>query len=182
MMTQENSIIDFVQNLEDIEILFTSMSPATVDFFQNAFNTTRFTNTVKNLDWKLGDTMQVFGGQYSAIDEKVAESLINDGKPKAEESEEIQNRQVVMKMLSLDWVHANYRGYTDVGFRELIVALASAPHESLFSTELVITLIDHFWDYYFKRVFFAGFVPYIIYFICTIIYISNWAVEGIPAD
>ena len=57
MMTQENSIIDFVSNMEDIEILFTSMSPATVDFFGNAFNTTRFTNKVKNLDWQLGDTL-----------------------------------------------------------------------------------------------------------------------------
>lgn len=33
MLTQENSIIDFVQNLDDIQILFTSMSPATVEFF-----------------------------------------------------------------------------------------------------------------------------------------------------
>ena len=33
MLTEENSIIDFVQNLGDIQILFTSMSPATVEFF-----------------------------------------------------------------------------------------------------------------------------------------------------
>jgi len=57
MLTQENSIIDFVQNLEDIKILFTSMSPATVEFFSNAFNTTRFTNNIRNLDWRLGETL-----------------------------------------------------------------------------------------------------------------------------
>ena len=182
MLTQENSIIDFVQNLEDIEILFTSMSPATVDFFGNAFNTTRFTSKVKNLDWQLGDTLQVFGDRYSATSERHAAHIINDGKPAAEESDEIQNRQVQCKMLSLDWVHADYKGYRNVGFRELIVALSVAPHESLFSTELCITLVEHFWDYYFKRVFFAGFVPYLLYFGCTIFYVSKWGVEGIDED
>jgi hypothetical protein len=38
MMTEENSIADFVDNLEDIEILFTSMSPAVVEFFSNGYN------------------------------------------------------------------------------------------------------------------------------------------------
>ena len=85
-------------------------------------------------------------------------------------------------MLSLDWVHADYKGYKNVGFRELIVALSVAPHESLFSTELCVTLIEHFWGYYFKRVFFAGFVPYFIYFTCTIFYVSKWGVEGIDPD
>jgi hypothetical protein len=85
-------------------------------------------------------------------------------------------------MLSLDWVHADYKGYQKVGFRELIVALSVAPHESLFSTELAVTLIEHFWDYYFKRVFLLGFVPYLIYFGCTIFYVSKWGVEGIPEE
>ena len=67
MLTQENSIIDFVKSLDDIQILFTSMSPATVEFFESAFNTTRFTNNVRNLDWQLGDTLQVFGSKSSAM-------------------------------------------------------------------------------------------------------------------
>ena len=82
-------------------------------------------------------------------------------------------------MLSLEWVHASYKGYDNVGFRELIVELANAPHESLFSTELIITLVEHFWDYYYKRIFLTGFVPYIIYFLCTIVYTTTWSVQGI---
>ena len=87
-----------------------------------------------------------------------------------------------MKMLSLTWVHAQSRGYKNVGYRELIVALSLAPHESLFDTELIITLIEHFWAYYFNRVFWACFVPYIIYFVTTILYVSAWGVEGIREE
>lgn len=57
MLTRENSIIDFVENIESIEILFASMSPATVSFFQNAFNETRFTRKVKNFEWRQGDNI-----------------------------------------------------------------------------------------------------------------------------
>lgn len=75
-------------------------------------------------------------------------------------------------MLSLDWVHASYKGFEVVGFKELILALANAPHESLFSTEFVITLHQHFWRFYHKRIVFACFLPYVIYFLSTIYYVS----------
>ena len=54
MLCQENSVNNFVENLADIQVLFTSMSPATVDFFDAGFNETRFTKKIKNLDWQLG--------------------------------------------------------------------------------------------------------------------------------
>ena len=57
-----------------------------------------------------------------------------------------------------------------------------APHESLFSTELIITLTEHFWDYYYKRIFVLCFIPYIVYFIATIIYVSTFSVDGISED
>ena len=85
-------------------------------------------------------------------------------------------------MLSLEWVHADYKGFRNVGFKELILALAMAPNETLFSTELVITLIQHFWDFYYKRIFKACFVPYCIYFLSTIFYLSIYAVEGIAEE
>ena len=182
MLTQENSLTDFVQNLGDMQILFTSMSPATVEFFQNSFNTTRFTRVVRNLDWRLGDTLKVIGTPSSAMTAGLAGKLLYGDKQKGTESEDVQNRQVITKMLSLEWVTASYKGYENVGFRELIVELANAPHESLFSTELIITLVEHFWDYYYKRIFLYGFIPYIIYFLCTIFYVTIWSVEGIDYD
>jgi len=72
MLCGENSVNNFVDNLGDISILFTSMSPAIVEFFQNGFNVTRFTKSIKNLDWKLGSTLSVIGTRTSAISEKDA--------------------------------------------------------------------------------------------------------------
>jgi len=85
-------------------------------------------------------------------------------------------------MLSLHWLHGSYKGQTNVGFNELIVELAAAPHHSLFSTELVITLVQFFWDYYYYRIFFACFLPYIAYFMATIFYITVYSVRGVPEE
>lgn len=43
------------------------MSPATVEFFENGFNETRFTKKVMNLDWKIGKTLNVIGQNDSVI-------------------------------------------------------------------------------------------------------------------
>jgi len=75
-------------------------------------------------------------------------------------------------MLSLDWLHGSYKGYEHAGFSDLIVELANAPHLSLFSTDLVVTLVEFFWDYYYKRIFFLCFVPYVLYFIATLVYVT----------
>ena len=85
-------------------------------------------------------------------------------------------------MLEIDFIFANQEGHSKVGFRELIIALSKAPHESLFATELIIVLVEHFWDRYFKAIFFRCFIPFIIYFLLTIFYMSKFAVEGIAAD
>jgi len=54
--------------------------------------------------------------------------------------------------------------------------LQQAPHDSLFSTELVITMVEHFWDYYYKAIIIRCFIPYVIYFSCTIMYMSFYVV------
>ena len=36
----------------------------------------------------------------------------------------------------------------NVGFRELVLALASTPYETIFATEFVKTLVEHFWARY----------------------------------
>ena len=70
MMCRENAINNFVDNLDDIKILFTSMSPAVVDLFEESFKKTRFTDEVSNVDWRIGDAMEVIGSMSSVIMEK----------------------------------------------------------------------------------------------------------------
>ena len=61
MLCRENALNNFVQNLDDIQILFSSMSPAVVKLFENAFKRTKFTEAIKNVDWRLGDRQEVIG-------------------------------------------------------------------------------------------------------------------------
>ena len=76
LLCQENAINNFLDNIEDIEVLFTSMSPSTVRLFENGFKTTRHTEGIKNADWRQGDTLEVIGAQSSVIMEKDANKLI----------------------------------------------------------------------------------------------------------
>lgn len=76
LMCQENAINNFLDNIEDIKLLFTSMSPSTVKLFENGFKITRHTESIKNADWKHGDNLVVIGAQSSVIMEKDANKLI----------------------------------------------------------------------------------------------------------
>ena len=66
-------------------------------------------------------------------------------------------------MLPVNWLFVPGYDGTVSGRKSLVTALANAPHESLFSTELVITLVDSFWSEYSARVIFAAFLPFISY-------------------
>ena len=58
------------------------------------------------------------------------------------------------------------------------MALSRAPHESLFSTELVVILVGHFWQRYYEKIRNFVFAPWLIYFMLEIVYISNFPVDG----
>ena len=76
MLCRENAISNFVDNLDDIQILFIGMSPAIVRLFEHAFKQTRFTEDIKNADWRIGDTREVIGQQSSVVMEKDANRMI----------------------------------------------------------------------------------------------------------
>ena len=69
-------------------------------------------------------------------------------------------------------------GDSPCGIRELIIALSDAKHESLFSTELIIIICEHFLDKYVKAILYKAFLPWLIYFILVLIYMSEFAVSG----
>ena len=85
-------------------------------------------------------------------------------------------------MLQIDWIFAESGGEKKVGFAEFVVALSRAPHESLFSTDLIKTLVDHFWKRYYRAVIFYGFLPFMAYMITTLIYVSYYTVEGVETN
>ena len=79
MLCQESQLMSFVENMEDLEMLFASMTPVVEKFFENSFTTTMFTKRIKNLNWKLGDQLEVIGKQTSTITQAYADNKINDG-------------------------------------------------------------------------------------------------------
>ena len=78
-------------------------------------------------------------------------------------------------MLDISWIFAG-----QVGFRELIISLANTPYESVFSTDLVITLVEIFKQKYKNAIMWRCFIPYMIYFLTTICFYTIFTSIGIP--
>ena len=121
----------------------------------------------------------------SFIMQKDLNKLIKKNQKKSflADSGEVQNRQVETLMLQIDWIFVECLGKKKAGnFADFVVALSKAPHESLFSTSLVTTLIHHFWDRYYRVVILKCFLPFLVYLIVTLIYISTYALVGIKEE
>ena len=87
---------------------------------------------------------------------------------------EKQNRKVNVKMLDIGWVFADQGS-----FRELIVALNDSPYEAIFSTNLVVTLTKIFDKKYKSAIWWRCFIPYMVYFLCTIYFYTVITSPGI---
>ena len=72
-------------------------------------------------------------------------------------------------MLRIDWIFQSGRG-----FAGLVQTLAKAQSESVFSTELVITLTENFWSEYKSAIVKYCLFPFIVYFLSTMIYFSHY--------
>lgn len=77
-------------------------------------------------------------------------------------------------MLDIGWIFAS-----DVGFRELIVSLSNTPHESVFSTDLVIILVEIFAAKYKAAIMKWCFIPYVFYFFFSIMFYTYFTSAGI---
>ena len=69
----ENTIENFVCNLDDLTILFDELSPAVIEFFEKGFIKTERTKKVKNCSWSLNHCRTVFPGNTSIITEQIAD-------------------------------------------------------------------------------------------------------------
>ena len=77
-------------------------------------------------------------------------------------------------MLPVNWLYVNNYDGSKSGNTKLVKALANAPHESLFSTDLVITLVDSFWYEYYETLFYVAFLPFLAYFATTVKYFAHY--------
>ena len=90
--------------------------------------------------------------------------------------------QVEAKMLQIDWVFKGFHSKKTSGFADFVVILSNSPYETLYSTDFVQALVEHFWARYRRSLLRRCFVPFVIYFISTLIYISNYVLDGIDTE
>ena len=76
-------------------------------------------------------------------------------------------------MLKVDWIFQEVKIGKKQGYGSLVGTLARAPNDSLFGTDLVITLVLQFWDRYSSKVKRYILLPFLIYFMSTIYYFSK---------
>ena len=77
-------------------------------------------------------------------------------------------------MLPVNWLYVPDYSGNKSGRKKLVTALANAPHESLFSTDLVITLVESFWNAYSAQMIWFAFIPFILYLCVTDYYYINY--------
>ena len=80
-------------------------------------------------------------------------------------------------MLPVDWLYSKSYSGAKTGRKRLVKALSVAPHESLFSTDLVITLVDSFWANFSNTLILFAFLPFILYLIVTVKYFATYINE-----
>ena len=80
---KENTITNFVNNIDDIKILFQSITPAVHEFFEDGFIETGFTTNVKNAEWQKERTLEVFEGNSVIISENKANKKLAKQKESA---------------------------------------------------------------------------------------------------
>ena len=80
-------------------------------------------------------------------------------------------------MLPVNWLYVNNYNGSKSGRTSLVKALADAPHESLFSTDLVITLVDSFWAAFSNTLIYFAFLPFLVYLSTTVKYFATYINE-----
>ena len=77
VLSKENTVGMFIENLSDLEIIFEHGSEYVSNFLSNCFLETDFCESVKNADWKTGESLVVFPSHTSIMTEEVANERIS---------------------------------------------------------------------------------------------------------
>ena len=137
MYCNEIAISSFVDNIDDIKILFASMSPQVTKLFEIGFSESLYCKRVKHAEWKSRSsgifgtdvsTLEVFVRASSIIDETVTNCHVKENQ-RVSFSKELTKRQVSVRMLKTDWVFRDNETRKSAGMSDLIEALANAPNE-----------------------------------------------------
>ena len=80
-------------------------------------------------------------------------------------------------MLKTDWIFRKTSSNDQNDLFRLIKTLNNQASDALYSTPLVQTLVDEFWELYKVSIFVAVFVPFMVYAFCCICYFTLHSVR-----
>ena len=100
------------------------------------------------------------------ITQESANFKITDGNPGTHQGSGRKVKEIILMILSITWIKTWSDG-ARATIQNLVSVLANAP-ESVLHTELVRTFIDDFYDEQKKHLIVRGFIPFVIYLIGTL--------------
>ena len=84
-------------------------------------------------------------------------------------------RNIVVSLLDISWIFQKGADGNRRDFGDLVKALAKAPHESLFGTDLINILVDNFWRMYALKIRVYCMVPFLVYASFCLVYFTYYA-------
>ena len=72
--------------------------------------------------------------------------------------------------MKIDWVFGQ-------GFDEFVPTLANMKDKSVFTTELINTVVEVLWDQYVWTIVILCLIPWLLYFVFAMIYFSKYLLE-----
>jgi hypothetical protein len=92
VMSKENTVGMYIENLQDLAVIFDQMSPYVSNFLEDCYIETEFCENVCNADWQAGEHLKVFESNSSIITESAANNEITDQNPGSGKGTGRQNR------------------------------------------------------------------------------------------
>jgi len=127
---------------------------------------------VKNVDWLKGGKLKAFSHHTPRIDENLANMKVTDDSWKPGKSVR-QNKIVVCRQVQIDWLSR------DKGTQGELITIISEASEEIYSSELIVSLIDKFWKSQLQTVMKYFFLPFCLNFAVVQVYMIFYITEMI---
>ena len=73
-----------------------------------------------------------------------------------------------MRLLDLTWLLANCKNFVN-----FVNILGDSSSEQIYTTELISTLLDEFWEENYKKILWKCLVPWVVYAGCTLSFFAS---------
>lgn len=77
-------------------------------------------------------------------------------------------RRCEVKIIEFDWIFAGKEGFL------FIEELATTSNENVFEVESIKICVEYLWQFYYRKIFIAVFLPYVVYFVIFLVYSMNF--------